>query len=105
MDPYHHTITCNNKRYKYTIKPIGKKWAHFKCDGAGINQRFLVEDIPALLTDLPHLIASEKVYLEGQKQVIRFRVSPDDKKKIEQRAAKAGYPTVSAFLRDLAVGK
>ena len=103
MELFHHTITLNNKRHKYTIKPINKEEVHFKCGSAGIDQRFLAEDIPALLTDLPNLIIAEKLYQEGEKRVIRFRVSEEEKKKIEQRAAKAGYPTVSAFLRNLAL--
>ncbi len=105
MEPFHHTITFNNKRYKYTIKPIDKKWAHFKCKAAGIDQEFLVEDIPALLTDLQNLIVAEKLYLESEKRTVRFRVSKEEKKKIEKRAVKAGYKNVSAFLRALALGK
>jgi len=105
MEPFHHTITYNNKRYKYTITPINKEEAHFRCDAAGVDQEFLVEDIPALLIDLPHLIASEKEYLKGKKHTIRFRISGKDKQKIEKRAAKAGYKTISDFLRDLALGK
>ena len=105
MEPFHHTITFNNKRYNYTIKPLNKKMVHFKCDAAGVDQEFLAEDIPALLTDLPNLIISEKLYLESEKSVIRFRVSEKDKKEIEKRAAKAGFPNVSAFLRHLALEK
>ena len=105
MEPFHHTITLNNKRYKYTIRPIDKKWVHFKCEAAGIDQEFLVEDIPALLTDLPDLIISEKLYLESEKRVVRFRVSKEEKKAIEKRAAKAGYRSVSAFIRALALDK
>jgi len=105
MEPFHHTITYNNKRYNYAIKPLNKKMVHFKCDAAGVDQEFLAEDIPALLIDLPHLIASEKLYQESEKSVIRFRISKEDKKEIEKRAAKAGYRTISAFLRDLALKK
>lgn len=105
MEPFYHSITYNNKKYKYTITPVNKEEVHFKCKAAGIDQGFLAEDIPALLIDLPHLIASEKEYFESQKNVIRFRVSKEDKKEIEKRAAKAGYSTISAFLRDLALNK
>jgi hypothetical protein len=105
MEPFHHTITLNNKKYAYTIKPLDKKEVHFKCDAAGVDQEFLAEDIPALLTDLPNLIIAEKLYQESEKSIIRFRISKEDKKEIEKRAAKAGYSTISAFLRDLALGK
>jgi hypothetical protein len=103
MEPFYHTITFNNKKYNYSIKPINKKMVHFKCEAANIDQEFLAEDIPALLTDLRNLIIAEKLYQESEKKVIRFRISPEEKKEIEKRAAKAGFSNVSAFIRHLAL--
>ena len=103
MKPFKHTITVNNKKYKYTIKPVNKKWVFFECPAAKIAQDFLVEDIPGLLVDLPELILSEKEYCKQQSGMIRFRISTEDKKKIEKKAIQKGYPTVSSFLRDLAL--
>lgn len=96
-------MTLNNKKYFYTLKPYDKECAWFECEAADIAQPFLNEDIPALLVDLPNLILAEKEYLQNQEEVIRFRLSVEDKKTIQKKAAKAGYASVSAFLRDLAL--
>ncbi|MFC1616490.1 hypothetical protein ACFL21_05085, partial [Patescibacteria group bacterium] len=66
-------------------------------------QEFLNEDIPALLNDLPNLIIAEKNYNKQQSEMIRFRVTPEDKKRIEKHAIKKGYTSLSSFLRDLAL--
>lgn len=74
-----------------------------ECLAANISQPFLSEDIPDLLIDLPNLILSEKEYVEKQNDVIRFRVTPEDKKLIEEKAGKNGYKTVSDYLREVAL--
>ena len=99
-----HYITINNKKYSYTLKPGSGKKTLVECKEANINQKFLNEDIPELLNDLPNLILSEKKYKKQQSELIRFRVSPDDKKQIEKIAVKKGYNSVSGYLRDLALG-
>lgn len=107
MKPFKHTITVNNKQYVYTIKPIDKKVVFFKCHAARISQEFLVEDIPALIIDLPELILAEFRYQEKikkQNEIIRFRVSPRDKAIIQQKAIKNGYTTISEYMRALALG-
>ena len=98
-------VTLNNKKYFYTLKPFDQESTLFECEGADISQTFLHEDIPALLIDLPNLILAEKEYQKKQEQVIRFRVSTEDKKAIERKAAQKGYLSTSAFLRDLALGR
>lgn len=98
-----HYVTLNNKKYFYTLKPIDKKSTWVGCDAADISQPFLNEDIPALLVDLPNLILAEKKY-QKSREVIRFRVSTEEKKIIEKKAAKDGFPTISAFLRALTLG-
>ena len=101
-----HTITVNNKKYKYTIsKSKDKGCYYFVCKAAGVAQDFLKEDIPALLVDLPEFIIEELKYQKKQDQVIRFRVAPDEKKEIAKRACREGYSNVSSSLRDLALGK
>lgn len=100
-----HYITINNKKYHYTMKTKSKKTTYIECRAANIAQEFLNEDIPALLTDLPKLILAEKKYKKKQNEVIRFRVSSEDKKQIEKRALKKGYTSLSSFLRDLALKK
>lgn len=102
-NPIKHYITLNNKKYFYTLITNNKSTT-FKCDAANIAQAFLNKDIPALLNDLPNLIIAEKEYKQQQDKIIRFRISPEDKKLIEQKALKKGYTSVSSFLRDLALG-
>ena len=97
-----HCITLNNKKYAYSLRPSDTAtW--LECAAANISQPFPNEDIPALLNDLPELILAEKAYNKRQNELIRFRVSPDDKKEIEKKALKKGYTSVSHFLRDLAL--
>ena len=97
-------ITLQNKRYSYRIEPRSKEFVRVVCEAANIDQEFLNKDIPALLIDLPNLILAEKEYREKNDQVVRFRVTVEDKKLIEKRAVEAGYSTVSEFLRRLALG-
>ena len=103
--PIKHYITLNNKKYFYTLKNTTKSNTIVKCDAANISQEFLNEDVPALLNDLPDLILAEKEYKKQQSEIIRFRISTEDKKRIEKKAIKKGYTSVSSFLRDLALGK
>jgi hypothetical protein len=103
-EPLKHFITINNKKYFYTLKHAGKNTTFVECEAANIGQEFLNEDIPDLLNDLPNLIMAEKKYKKQQSEMIRFRVSPDDKKVIEKKAVQKGYPSVSGYLRDLALG-
>ncbi len=97
-------ITINNKKYFYTLKPIDNEATFVECEAANIGQEFLNEDVLNLLIDLPNLILAEKEYKQAQSEMIRFRVSPEDKKTIEKKAIKEGYSSISGFLRDLALG-
>ncbi|MFA6917970.1 MAG: hypothetical protein WC285_04055 [Candidatus Gracilibacteria bacterium] len=98
-----YSVTINNKKYIYLLTPVNKKTTFVECKDANISQEFLNEDIPTLLMDLPNLILSEKEYKNNQAEIIRFRISPEDKKLIEQKAIKKGYTNVSSFLRALAL--
>ncbi len=98
-----HFITLNNKKYAYTLKQIGKRTTFVECDAANIGQEFLNQDIPALLGDLGNLIIAEKEYKKQQDEIVRFRISAEDKKRIEKKALQKGYNSVSSFLRDLAL--
>lgn len=98
-------ITVNNKKYFYTLAKMDEKICYVECKAAKIAQEFLNEDIPALILDLPNLIIAEKEYVNKQSEVVRFRLSPEDKKFIEKRAIRKGYKSVSSFLRDLALEK
>lgn len=98
-----HSVTLNNRKYFYSLVPLDEESTFVECDAANISQPFANEDIPALLMDLPNLILAEKAYQKKQAEVIRFRVSIEEKKAIERKAASEGYPTTSAFLRALAL--
>ncbi|MFM2339560.1 MAG: hypothetical protein RLZZ360_196 [Candidatus Parcubacteria bacterium] len=99
------TITVQNKKYEYTLAPVRGTGdvVRFVCKAAKIDQEFLAEDIPALIFDLPALIVAEKKHNASQSEVVRFRVSSVDKKKIEQKAIAKGYDSVSDYLRAVAV--
>lgn len=97
-------ITVNNRKYFYSLRSIDKARVFFECEAANIAQEFLKEDVPDLLIDLSNLILAEKQYKKQQDQIIRFRLEAEDKKLILMKAQKKGYKTVSAFLRDLALG-
>lgn len=98
-----HYMSLNNKKYFYTLKSVGKNKIHVVCEAAKIDQIFLAEDIPILLIDLPNLILAEKEYKQRQSEIIRFRLSAEDKKAILQKANKKGFTNISSFLRSLAL--
>lgn len=104
MKTLRHFITVNNKKYFYVLRAVGVKKTLVECPAANIAQEFLNEDVPGLLNDLPELILAEKKYKANQSEIIRFRISSEDKKEIEKKALKKGYSSVSGFLRDLALG-
>lgn len=104
MKSFKHTVTINNRKHSYTIQPIDKGTVHFECPSAWMSQKFLIEDLPEVLLNLPETILDVIELEKKQKDVIRFRVSAEEKKKIHKKAIKAGYSTVSAFLRNLALG-
>lgn len=97
-------VEVDHKKYAYSLKPATEEATFVICEAANIAQEFLNEEVPALLIDLPNLILAEKAYDKKQSEVIRFRVSPDDKRAIEKRALKKGYVSISAYLRDLSLG-
>ncbi|MEK9160113.1 MAG: hypothetical protein AAB383_05285 [Patescibacteria group bacterium] len=100
---YTHYVSLNNKKYPYSLRLVDENVSWVECEGAKIAQEFLHEDIPALLLDLPYLIESTKEYEKNQENMIRFRISNEDKKAIQQKAAKLGYKSISSYLRDLAL--
>jgi len=93
------TITLNNKKYKYLMRENKDGSIYFESKDAKIAQDFLAEDIPKLILDLPNLILAEKEYSKKASELIQFRVTPEEKKKITEKALKEGYDSVSAFLK------
>ena len=97
-------ITVNNKKYSYSLEKTKGGNIFVECKDANVAQEFLAEDVAGLLIDLPNLIIAEKEYDKKQTEVVRFRISSADKSKIEKKAIKEGYETVSAYMRNLALG-
>jgi len=101
-----HFVSINNKKYSYSMIPVKRKnMVRFVCEAGAIDQEFLKEDVYALLVDLPELIIAEIEYIKKQKEIVRFRVSGEEKQQILKNALKKGYKNVSSFLRDLALGR
>jgi len=98
------TFTLNHKIYPCLLTPSGKKSTHVACKAANVDQDFLNQDVADLLLDLPNLVLAEQEHKLRQSEVIRFRVSSEDRIAIEKRAAKEGYGSISEFLRNLALG-
>ncbi|MCK5588998.1 MAG: hypothetical protein KAI16_01660 [Candidatus Pacebacteria bacterium] len=94
------TITLNNKKYDYFLKDNKDGTIFFECEDAKISQDFLAEDIAGVIIDLPKLILAEKEYSKKASEVIQFRVSPADRSKIEKKALKEGFDSVSSYLRE-----
>lgn len=59
------------------------------------------------MAELPNLIAEQRneALRAQQTEVIRFRVSEDERARIEQNAFRGGYDTISGYLRDVALGR
>lgn len=99
------TFSIGSRRYKYKLgKPFssnGEKLMPFSCSALGIEQDFLVEDIPELILDLPNIAQNLK---ENKQQgtYIRLRIKDSEKKLIEKKAVAAGK-TTSAYIRETAL--
>lgn len=96
-------ITVNNKKYKYSLQEKKGGVIFVECKDANISQDFLAEDVAGLIIDLPNLIISEKEYNKKQTEIVRFRISPQDKNKIEKKAVKEGYDSLSDYIRHLVI--
>lgn len=97
------TITVNNKKYNYTLTKKNKNIVRIVCEAAKIDQDFLAEDVTDLIFDLPALIIAEQEYQQNQSTQIQFRISPEDKAKVNKKAEAAGFKSVSEYLRYLAL--
>lgn len=95
------SITVKNKKYPYTLEKKSKGIIRVVVPSASINQDFLEEDIAQLIFDLPELIVAEEKYKEKQSNVIRFRVTDEEKRNIEKKAMREGFTSVSAYLRKI----
>ena len=99
-----HYIIIGNQRHGYTLTPTPKV-THLICRSANIEDRFPNNEIPRILAELPRLIAAHNSASAAlqQTEVVRFRVTEDEREQIEHNAFTAGYDTISAYLRDVAL--
>jgi hypothetical protein len=98
-----HTISIDKKKAEYWLEPTkNRKFIRFICPAARINQEFALDDIPALLQDLPTLIQEEFAHDLTRKKTLRFRATELEQTLIEKRASKMGC-SVSAYLREKAL--
>ncbi|GEM_PF-799099 len=95
------SIRVGRKQYPYTLRPVGDDLTYVKCEAAGIDQEFANEDLLELIMDLPNTILENQKF--EKEQVLRFRCSAEERKEIARRAMQRRFPTVSAFLRSLAL--
>ncbi len=93
-----------NKVFPYTLLRTKAGTIRLTAKAAHIDQEFLLEDLSEIILDLPNLILAEQEYVKKQSDVIRFRVSTTDKQRIEKKALKSGYSSISGYLRELALG-
>jgi len=94
------SITVQNKKYKYILSATkDREVVHLLCPAANIDQDFLAGDVPALLLDLPNLIVAELEHNVVNTEVIRFRISAEDKREIQKRAVKNGFKSLSDYVR------
>lgn len=70
-----------------------------RCEAAKIDQPFENADVPSLLLDIPNLIEAEKAYQEKRSEVIRVRMTSEEKQSISELAKKAGCRSISDYVR------
>lgn len=98
-----HYIIIGKERHGYTLNPTPKV-THLICRSANIEDRFPNDEIPRILAELPSLIAAHNnAAALQQTEVVRFRVTENEREQIEHNAFTAGYDTISAYLRDVAL--
>lgn len=100
-------VSYNNKKVPVIISECSEKefrdkwWVHIFCAEANLDQDHMMEDLWGLLTSLPSLIAFQK---ENKKaEVIRLRVSPEEKARMEKLASNKWYSSLSAYIRNKAL--
>lgn len=99
-----HYILVGNKRYEYTLQPQ-KQHTTIICDAAGIRNQFKNEEVPQILAELAKVIIQAKQESDAQSEVVRFRVSANEKQLMERRALALGFENLSTYLRAAALGK
>ncbi len=94
------SITVQNKKYEYRIEKIHDESTYLECKEAAIAREFLNDDIAQVIFSLPKLILTHKKNEYRSKQTIRFRVTGEEKQRLEQKAVDRGYRTLTAMIKD-----
>lgn len=98
MEQLKHYVIIGNRKYGYTLEPT-RKATTLVCRGANINTRFANDEIPRVLSDLPRMILDAMQAIETQSEVMRFRVTAEEKEQIASNAVDEGFDNISAYIR------
>ncbi len=100
-----HVIVIGKKKYDYELQPA-RRFTVLVLRELGIEERVPNEELPKILLKLPEIIMrSREDESSKQSEVMRFRVSPEEKTEIERMAFENGFESVSAYIRAVALGK
>ncbi len=99
MEQLKHYVIIGNRKYGYTLEPK-REVTTLVCRGANINDRFANNEIPRVLSELPSMILSAIRAIETQQsEVMRFRVTAEEKEQIAKKAVTEGFDNISAYIR------
>ena len=93
-----HYIVIGNRKYAYVLRPA-RKTTMLICEDVNLQERVDNEQLPHVLAMLPRMILSALQEAQRQSEVLRFRVSPEEKERIMRDALEAGFDTISAYIR------
>ena len=97
---YRHYIIVGNRKFEYIIKPQRSKTV-IVCNDINFEEKVANEEVPEVLVRLPKLIINMlAASAQKQTEVLRFRVTPEEKQKIMQDAVESGYDNISSYIRD-----
>ncbi len=100
-----HVIVIGKKKYDYELQPA-RRFTVLVLRELGIEEKVPNEELPKILLKLPEIIMrSREDESSKQSEVMRFRVSPEEKSEIERMAFENGFESVSAYIRAVALGK
>ncbi len=99
-----HFLVIGKKRYDYELQPA-RRFTLLVVKEVGIEEKIPNEDIPKILLKLPEIIMEAREDNIKQSEVMRFRVTTEEKQEIERQAYENGFESVSAYLRAVALGK
>jgi len=102
-----HLIIIGKKKFDYELQP-SRRTTLLVIRELGVEQKIPNEDLPQVLLNLPQIISEflqKKEDGSKQTEVMRFRVSPEEKLQIEKLAIENGFESVSAYIRAVALGK